>query len=185
MPFEFTKLEIPDVVHIHSQTFPDERGAFAERFKASEFAAQGIELNFKQVNQSTSKQHVLRALHYQKHPKAQAKLVMVTKGEVFDVAVDIRKGSPTYGQWVGVTLTAEKKNMLFVPVGFAHGFCTLTPEADFVYFCTDEYSLENEAGIIWNDPTIGIKWPVEHPILSDKDKQHPTLEAADNNFTYE
>ena len=135
-----------------------------------------------QDNLSRSRQGFLRGLHYQKHPKAQGKLLTVLRGEIFDVAADIRKGSPTYGQWVGLTLSADNFRMLYIPVGFAHGFCVLSDEAVLSYKATEEYAPDLERGIVWNDPDIGIHWPVANPVLSAKDAQLPQLREADNNF---
>lgn len=184
MGFAFHKLAIPDVVSIQPDSFQDNRGLFAELFKKSQFQKHGINKAFVQFNNSTSREHVLRGLHYQIHPKAQGKLISVTHGKIYDVAVDIRKGSPTFGKWVAQTLTARKKNMLWIPIGFAHGFCVLSDKADVRYYCTQEYSPECERGIIWNDPTIRIKWPIAHPLLSDKDKKYPRLDKAEVNFRY-
>ena len=156
MPFNFTRLAIPDVILIEPRTFPDERGFFMESYKYSEFSAFGIKERFVQDNHSRSVKGVLRGLHYQKHPKAQGKLVRVVVGEIFDVAVDIRHGSPTYGQWVGEKLSAENKRMLYIPPGFAHGFCVLSEGAEVLYKTTEEYSPEHDAGIIWNDPKLSI-----------------------------
>ena len=185
MPFKFQRLDMPDVILIEPTVFVDKRGFFMESYKYSEFARFGIKEKFVQDNHSRSTRGVLRGLHYQKAPKAQAKLVRVTRGEVFDVAVDIRRGSPTYGRWVGVLLSEENKKMLYVPVGFAHGFCVLSEEAEVLYKTTEEYAPEYERGIIWNDPDIGIKWPIEEPILSPKDAALPNLKDADNDFQYE
>lgn len=185
MPFTFEKLDIPEVLHITPHVFSDDRGEFSELFKASDFAANGVPDLFAQVNQSVSARGVLRGLHYQKQPNAQGKLLRVVKGEIFDVAVDIRQGSPTYGHWVGRTLSAEKKNMLYIPTGFAHGFYVVSEMAEVVYFCTNEYAKEQEAGIIWNDPAIGITWPGTAPLLSEKDEAYPLLKDADNDFQYE
>lgn len=182
MPFKFHRLEIPDLILIEGQRFDDDRGFFAETYKMSQFVPYGISSPFVQDNWSHSIRGVLRGLHYQKHPKAQGKLVMVLRGQIFDVAVDIRKGSPTYGQWAGVTLKAEELRMLYVPPGFAHGFCVLSDEADVLYKVTAEYSPELDRGIIWNDPEIGIRWPIVDPLLSAKDAQLPLLRDADNNF---
>lgn len=182
MPFTFTPTEIPEVMLVQPKVFGDERGGFAELYKQSDFVAAGISESFSQINYSMSKKDVVRGLHYQLPPKAQAKLVQVIKGSVFDVAVDIRKSSPTYGKWVSVTLTAQEKNMLYIPKGFAHGFCALEDDTQLVYYCTEEYSVEHEAGIIWNDPTVAVAWPVEQPILSDKDVTHPPLPEAHNTF---
>ncbi|MBC7218168.1 MAG: dTDP-4-dehydrorhamnose 3,5-epimerase [Candidatus Caldatribacterium sp.] len=184
MPFRFERLEIPEVILIEPQVFHDERGFFMETYRYSTFAAFGIKENFVQDNHSRSVRGVLRGLHYQNPPKAQGKLVRVVVGEIFDVAVDIRKGSPTYGRWVGVKLSAENRKMLYIPAGFAHGFCVLSDVAEVVYKVTEEYAPECEAGIIWNDPEIGITWPIENPIVSPKDARWPPLEKAVNRFTY-
>ena len=183
MPFEFKKLEIPDVVLVIPKVFGDERGFFMETFKKSDFEKFGIKGDWVQDNHSRSKKGVLRGLHYQLEPKAQGKLVRVVRGMVFDVAVDIRKGSPWYGKWVGVILSEENKYMLWIPPGFAHGFLALE-ESEVVYKCTAEYAPELDRGIIWNDPEIGIVWPIENPILSPKDSKHPFLKDAENNFVY-
>jgi dTDP-4-dehydrorhamnose 3,5-epimerase len=182
--FRFERLRIPEVILIAPMIFPDERGFFMETYKYSEFARFGITEHFVQDNHSCSTKGVLRGLHYQKPPKAQGKLVRVATGEIFDVAVDIRRGSPTYGQWVAATLSAENKQMLYIPVGFAHGFCVLSEVADVVYKVTEEYSPQHDAGIIWNDPEIGIRWPLEKPIVSTKDAGYPPLRDADNSFIY-
>ncbi len=178
MPFRFQRLEIPDVVLVKAQGFADDRGFFAETYKMSEFSAHGISPVFVQDNHSHSVRGVLRGLHYQEHPKAQGKLVMVLKGQIFDVAVDIRQGSPTYGKWVGEALSAENHRMLYVPPGFAHGFCVLSEKADVIYKVTEEYAPELDRGIIWNDPEIAIQWPITEPILSPKDARLPSLEEA-------
>jgi dTDP-4-dehydrorhamnose 3,5-epimerase len=182
MPFQFQRLAIPDVLLVEAQTFDDNRGFFMETYKRSDFAAHGIADAFVQCNRSHSVRGVLRGLHYQIHPRAQAKLVSVLQGEIFDVAVDIRHGSPTYGRWVGERLSGQNGRMLYVPVGFAHGFCALSDRADVLYMVTDEYAPECDRGLLWNDPDIGIDWPITTPILSAKDAQLPTLRQADNNF---
>ena len=184
MPFTFKKLEIPEVILVTPKSFPDERGFFLESFKESEFASNGIKTIFVQDNLSHSVKGVLRGLHYQKNPKAQAKLVIALRGEIFDVAVDIRKNSPTYGKWVGEILSESNHNSLYIPEGFAHGFCILSEEADVLYKVSQEYSPENEKGIIWNDPEINIAWPIDKPILQEKDSKLPDLKNADNNFIY-
>ena len=184
MPFRFERLEISEVILIEPLVFPDERGFFMEAYKYSEFARFGIKERFVQDNHSRTVKGVLRGLHYQNPPKAQGKLIRVIVGEIFDVAVDIRKGSPTYGKWVGVNLSAENKKMLYIPPGFAHGFCVLSDEAEVLYKTTEEYAPECEAGILWNDPEIGIKWPIEFPIISPKDSKWPTLREAINGFIY-
>ncbi len=185
MPFDFQPLEIPEVILIEAHAFGDERGFFMETYKRSKFAANGIAEPFVQANRSHSVRGVLRGLHYQKHPKAQGKLVMVSHGRIFDVAVDIRLGSPTYGRWVGRELTASNGRLLYVPVGFAQGFCVLSDEADVIYLTTDEFARDLDRGIIWNDPEIGIEWPIAAPILSPKDARLPCLREADNNFRFE
>ncbi len=184
MPFEFCRLAISDVVLIRCKQFPDDRGFFRETYKYSDFATNGIHQGFVQDNYSRSTRGVLRGLHYQKDPDAQGKLVSVIHGRIYDVAVDIRKGSPTYGHWVGVELTQERPEMLWVPEGFAHGFCVLSDTVDFTYKCTAEYTPETYRGIAWNDPDLAILWPIKDPILSDRDKNLPSLKEADNNFFY-
>lgn len=183
MPFVFKRLEIPEVILVESQAFPDERGFFLESFKESIFSANGIKTKFVQDNFSNSTKGVLRGLHYQKNPKAQAKLVMATRGEIFDVAVDIRKSSPTYGKWVGQILSSQNHSLLYIPEGFAHGFCVTSDTADVLYKVSSEYYPEHERGIIWNDPDLSIKWPTDNnPVVISKDLQLPTLKNADNNF---
>ncbi len=167
---------------IDAKAFADERGFFAEMYKRSEFLNQGVSPAFVQDNWSHSTCGVLRGLHYQKRPAAQAKLVSVIRGEIFDVAADIRKGSPTYGHWVGAILSDSNHHMLYVPEGFAHGFCVLSDEADVWYKVSSEYSRDHERGIIWNDPEIGIRWPIQEPLISPRDAQYPPLNRADNNF---
>lgn len=184
MPFRFEQLEIPEVMLVEPKAFADHRGYFVETYKRSDFEANGIPELFVQDNHSYSVRGVLRGLHYQMDPKAQGKLVSVIQGEIFDVAVDIREGSPTYGRWVGVTLSAKDHQMLYVPAGFAHGFCVVSNEADVVYKVTEEYAPEVDRGIRWNDPDVGVRWPIAQPLLSPKDAQLPLLRAADNNFVY-
>jgi len=185
MPFGFEKLNIPEIILIEPRVFEDERGFFMETYKCSDFAKFGIKEKIVQENHSKSKKNVLRGLHYQKNPKAQAKLVRCIRGKIFDVAVDIRKGSPTYGKWVGVILSQDNKKELYIPAGFAHGFCVLSEEAEIVYKTDNEYSPEYERGILWNDPALNIKWPIKSPLISQKDLTWPLLEKADNNFVYE
>ncbi len=184
MPFEFDKLEIPGPVLIRPRIFDDGRGFFLELYKHSDFVKAGISDFLVQDNLSKSTRGVLRGLHYQKMPKAQGKLVMCLKGSMFDVAVDIRKGSPHYGKWAGAELTEENRHMLYVPPGFAHGFQVLSDTAEVMYKCTAEYSPADERGIIWNDPDVAIAWPIADPVLSGKDKGNPRLQDADINFTY-
>ena len=185
MPFEFQRLEIPDVILVSAKQFVDDRGYFLESYKQSEFADNGIPWAFVQDNRSHSTQQVLRGLHYQLQPMAQGKLVAVLSGEIFDVAVDIRQGSPSFGHWVGATLSADRFNMLYVPVGFAHGFCVLSERADVLYKVTAEYAADLDRGIRWDDPQIGIAWPIAAPILSEKDAALPLLHDAENNFRFE
>jgi len=184
MPFTFKKLEIQDVILIEAKTFPDDRGFFMETYKKSAFKENGIDTKFVQDNFSHSSKGTLRGLHYQKVPMAQAKLVNVISGEIFDVAVDIRKQSPTYGKWVGEILSENNHKLLYIPEGFAHGFCVLSEEADVLYKVNQEYSPEDEKGIIWNDPEINITWPTDKPILQEKDSKLPVLKNTDNNFVY-
>ena len=184
MVFTFKKLEISDIILIETKSFSDDRGFFLESFKESEFSSNKITTRFVQDNFSHSVKGVLRGLHYQTNPKAQAKLVIALKGEIFDVAVDIRKNSPTYGKWVGEILSETNHKLLYIPEGFAHGFCVLSEDADVLYKVNQEYSPENERGIIWNDPEINITWPIDKPILHEKDSKLPVLKNADNDFVY-
>lgn len=171
--FTFTETSIPGLIVVDTKTFGDERGYFIETYKEPDFRAGGITADFVQDNQSSSTKGVLRGLHYQiGHP--QAKLVRVLQGEVFDVAVDLRKGSPTFGMWEGVVLSGENHRQLFIPRGFAHGFLVLSDEAVFAYKCDDVYHPNDEGGLMWNDPDLGIAWPqvdVELTI-SPKDRAH-------------
>lgn len=176
MAFEFEHLEIKDVILVKPQVFGDARGFFMETYKKSEFAANGIDVDFVQDNHSKSCRGVLRGLHYQAAPKAQAKLIRCSCGEIFDVAVDLREDSPSFGKWVGVHLSEENKYMLFIPAGFAHGFVVLSDEAELIYKAGDEYSAAHDRGVRWNDPDIGINWPIDfEPVLSEKDKNQPYL----------
>jgi dTDP-4-dehydrorhamnose 3,5-epimerase len=184
MPFTFHRLEIPEVILVKTRQYRDARGLFMETYKQSEFAANGIPGPFVQSNCSHSSRGVLRGLHYQGHPSAQGKLVAALFGEILDIAVDIRKGSPTYGRWVGQVLSAENGHLLYVPAGFAHGFCVLSDQATVTYLVTQEYDPDRDWGIHWNDPAIGIDWPVDEPIVSEKDTSLPLLAEADNNFVF-
>lgn len=184
MPFEFTRLDIPEVILIEPRTFPDPRGYFMETYKASAFAANGIAAVFVQDNFSYSTQGVLRGMHYQTEPHGQGKLLRVTEGVIFDVAVDMRQGSPTFGRWVGATLSAENQRMLWVPPGFGHGFCVLSEAAGLAYKVTTEYVREAEQGFRWDDPAVGIEWPVSDPLVSERDAGLPLLADAANNFRY-
>jgi len=184
VPFTTIPLEIPDVLVIDPKVFGDSRGFFMETYNKKDFETIGLSQEFVQDNHSKSAKGVLRGLHYQKEPAAQGKLVRCIKGSIFDVAVDIRKGSPTYGKWVSAVLSEENKKMLWVPRGFAHGFVTLENDTEVIYKVDNLYSPEDDRGILWNDPAIAIDWPVVSPSLSDKDQNQPLLENADNNFVY-
>ena len=186
MPFEFERTWVPEVVVVKPKVFADGRGFFMETYKKSDFAQMGIDVDFVQDNHSKSVKGVLRGLHYQLEPKAQGKLVRCVRGRIFDVAVDIRRGSPTFGKWVGVELSEENKLMLWIPKGFAHGFLVLSEEAEVIYKVSgSEYSPEHDRSIRWNDPSIGIEWPLEsEPILSEKDRNAPLLKDARINFRY-
>jgi dTDP-4-dehydrorhamnose 3,5-epimerase len=171
---------------IEPSVFGDHRGWFMETFNDSKFQEAGLLLKFIQDNHSFSAtKGTLRGLHYQLNPKAQTKLVRCTRGAIYDVAVDIRKGSPTFGKWFGIELSAEDKKQLLIPKGFAHGFMTLTDDVEVQYIVDELYAPECDRGISWNDPTIRIEWPIEViPVLSEKDKAAPLLKDADNNFIY-
>ena len=172
-----TETSLPGVLLVEPRVFADERGFFYESFNAPRFAEHGLPTEWKQDNHSRSNGGVLRGLHYQLR-RPQGKLVTCVRGEVFDVAVDIRKGSPTFGQWVGVHLSGDKPQYLWIPPGYAHGFCTLSPVADFIYKCTDVYQGDDDRGVLWSDPAIGIRWPVADPALSPKDTQYLPLDPA-------
>lgn len=176
--FLFKRTNISDVFVIEPKVYGDNRGYFFESYKESDFKQAGLDYKFIQDNQSKSKKGVLRGLHFQKtYP--QAKLVRVLEGEVFDVAVDLRKGSPTYGKYEGVLLSAENKRMFMIPRGFAHGFVVLSETATFTYKCDELYHPEDEGGVMWNDPEIGIEWPdCGEVLLSEKDKKHPSLKES-------
>jgi dTDP-4-dehydrorhamnose 3,5-epimerase len=169
-----TPTALPSVLLIEPRVFGDERGYFFETFQAERYREAGIIGPFVQDNLSRSRRGILRGLHLQ-NPRVQGKLVSVLDGEVFDVAVDVRVGSPTFGRHVGEVLSAENKRQLWIPAGFAHGFCVTSDSALFHYKCTDLYHPEHEVGIAWNDPAIGIEWPIRDPLLSDKDRQNPNL----------
>lgn len=180
--FTFTPTDIKDVFIVEPKVFGDDRGYFCETYSEKDFKEAGLDYTFVQDNQSSSKRGVLRGLHFQKsHP--QAKLVRVLRGEVFDVAVDLRDGSDTYGKWVGVLLSGENKKQLMIPRGFAHGFVVVSDSAEFAYKCDDFYHPEDEGGIRFDDEDIDIDWPeVGELILSEKDKNHPTLRESNIKF---
>ncbi len=175
-----SSLEIPEVLLIEPTVYGDERGFFFESFNQARFnEAAGAEVSFVQDNHSKSAKGVLRGLHYQ-ISQAQGKLVRVVEGEVFDVSVDLRRSSPTFGQWVGEILSADNRRQLYIPPGFAHGFVVLSETAQFLYKTTDFYSPQHERAIIWNDPTVNVAWPIETtPTLSSKDAQAPFMKDAD------
>lgn len=176
MPFEFIPQKIKDVILIKPKVFGDSRGFFLENYKKSDFYANGIEVEFNQDNHSKSTARVLRGLHYQAKPYMQAKIVRCIKGKIYDVAVDIRPGSETFGKYVKIELSEENKNMIYIPEGFAHGFVVLSDEAEILYKASGEYAPQADRGILWNDKDINIDWEIDfEPILSDKDKIQPKL----------
>ena len=176
MPFEFIKQKIKDVILVKPKVFGDNRGFFMESYNKSEFCANGIDVDFTQDNHSKSIKNVLRGLHYQAKPYAQAKLVRCTKGRIYDVAVDLRPNSPTFKKYVKAELSEENKQMLFIPEGFAHGFVVLSDEVEILYKATGEYNALADRGILWNDEDINIDWEIDfEPILSEKDKKQPKL----------
>jgi len=180
MNFIFERLAIPEVILIKPRVFEDERGFFMETYKESEFKANGIDVSFVQDNHSLSRRKgVLRGLHYQMPPHAQAKLVRVPFGRIFDVAVDIRRGSPTFGKWVSAQLSADNRHQLFIPAGFAHGFCTLELDTEVIYKCSTEYLASCDRSVRWDDPDLNIDWPLALPILSPKDAAAPYLSQAE------
>jgi dTDP-4-dehydrorhamnose 3,5-epimerase len=164
---------LPGVLLLEPRVFPDARGFFLESYNRQAFAAAGISCEFVQDNHSRSCRHTLRGMHYQLPPRAQDKLVRVLAGEIYDVAVDLRPDSPTFGRWEGFHLSADSFRMLFIPKGFAHGFCVLSETADLFYKCSDLYAPELQGGFRWDDPAVGITWPVTAPLLSDRDRAHP------------
>jgi dTDP-4-dehydrorhamnose 3,5-epimerase len=179
---EIIPTEIPDVCIVKPSIFADDRGYFFESYSHQRFLAAGLDLNFVQDNESRSSKGVLRGLHFQKPPFAQGKLVRVMRGSVLDVAVDIRKDSPTYGKHVSIVLTGENKYMYWIPAGFAHGFVTLEDDTVFFYKCTNVYDKASEGSIRWNDPDLKINWGIENPILSEKDKVSPLFKDFKSSF---
>ncbi|MDD4526772.1 MAG: dTDP-4-dehydrorhamnose 3,5-epimerase [Candidatus Margulisbacteria bacterium] len=172
---KFINTSIPGVIEIEPHVFGDERGYFLETYRQDVFLKNGIEVEFVQDNFSYSKKGILRGIHLQAEPFAQDKLVRVAEGEVFDVAVDLRRDSRTFGEWVGVSLSESNKKMLFIPKGFGHGFCVVSDYAKFEYKCSAVYSPAHEFSVAWNDPQIAINWPIDEPFLSEKDKLAPFL----------
>ncbi len=179
---EIKKTKIEGLLIIKPSVFTDERGYFFESYNKDNFTKLGLSTEFVQDNESKSQKNVLRGLHFQNPPYEQGKLVRVIKGAVLDVAVDIRVGSPTYGQWESVVLTEENKVMYWIPAGFAHGFLTLKDDTIFSYKCTNVYNKQSEGSIMWNDPDIGIEWNIDNPVLSDKDKVAPDFKSFISNF---
>jgi len=176
MPFEFERQKIKDIILIKPRVFGDSRGFFMETYKKSDFRANGIDIEFNQDNHSKSTKGVLRGLHYQAYPHGQAKIVRCAKGRIYDVAVDIRPRSETFGQYVKVELSEDNKHMLYIPVGFAHGFVALSDEVELLYKASGEYNPQADRGILWNDPDINIDWEIDfEPLLSEKDKIQPKL----------
>jgi dTDP-4-dehydrorhamnose 3,5-epimerase len=171
MPFEFQRTKIPDVILIKPKVFDDDRGFFLETYKKSDFKKAGIDVDFVQMNHSNSTKGVIRGLHFQHKPYAQSKLVRCINGKIFDVAVDIRKDSKTFGKYVSVELSEENKHSLFIPKGFAHGFQVLSEEAEIEYLVDSEYAQNYEDGIIWNDENVDVEWPIVNPMISKKDER--------------
>ncbi len=184
MRFEFKKLDIPDVVLINPRCFEDARGFFMETYRRAVFESAGLSPVFVQDNHARSAKGVLRGLHYQREPMAQGKLVRCIRGAIFDVAVDLRKGSPSYGKWLGRVLSDENRMMLWIPRGFAHGYLALEECSEVLYKTDHEYSPEHEGGVLWNDPDIGIQWPIRDPNLSEKDAKFPPLRESGHSFVY-
>lgn len=177
MQNNFIETGLPGVMIIEPAVFPDNRGFFMETYHQGRYGGRGIDVTFVQDNYSHSQRGTLRGLHYQRR-HAQAKLIYVITGEIFDVAVDIRRGSPTFGQWIGETLSAENRRQIYIPRGFAHGFCVVSEEADVIYKCSDFYAPGDEYGLFWADPAIGIAWPLQEVVLSEKDSRNPRLSAV-------
>jgi dTDP-4-dehydrorhamnose 3,5-epimerase len=182
MKFDFQPLWIPDVVLVRPTRYLDERGFFQESYRESAFAEAGIRARFVQDNLARSTRGVLRGLHYQVPPAAQGKLVSCVRGSIFDVAVDLRVGSPTFGRWAGTTLEADTGEQLWIPPGFAHGYLVTSDVADVSYKVTAEYRPELDRGVLWNDPAIGVEWPTNVPVVSAKDREQPTLDRCENPF---
>jgi dTDP-4-dehydrorhamnose 3,5-epimerase len=169
--------DLPEVLVIEPRVFRDDRGFFVESFHDERFTQAGLPARFRQDNHSRSVRNVLRGLHYQlEHP--QGKLVTCMQGVVFDVAVDVRVGSPTFGRWTGITLSGDEPRFVWIPAGFAHGFCALSDVADVTYKCTTVYQADDDRGVLWNDPAIGIQWPVSEPLLSPKDRRNAPLDRG-------
>ena len=179
MSFAFEKLELEGLVLVKPTIFKDGRGFFIEAYKRGDFEKAGIKEEFVQDNHSRSLKGVLRGLHFQRDPHAQGKLVRCIRGRIFDAAVDIRKGSATFGRWAGFELNEDNSWMLYIPPGFAHGFLVLSDDAEIIYKCTSEYSPADDGGIRWNDPQIAVAWGINNPVVSEKDKNLPLLKDAE------
>ena len=179
-----TPTRLPDVLTVEPRLFADERGWFMETYNAERYAQAGVDAPFVQDNMSRSARGTLRGLHFQAPPHAQAKLVSVIEGAVYDVAVDLRAGSPTYGEWVGVELTADNRRQMFVPVGFAHGFAVTSEQAVFAYKCSADYAPQAEGSLAWDDPDLAIAWPTDTPVLSEKDAAAPRFADFVSPFRY-
>ena len=184
MSFHFDHLHIPEVIRITPTRHRDHRGFFSETYRVSAFQGAGIHDVFLQDNHAYSSRGVLRGLHYQVPPRAQAKLIRVTQGEVFDVAVDLRTGSPTFGCWAGGVLSAKNSAILYIPEGFAHGYQCLSEKSELVYKVSSEFDSRLDGGIVWDDDTVGIPWPLERPILSERDLALPSLAESTSPFKY-
>ena len=181
MPFRFERGRLPGLLFIEPRVFDDPRGFFLETYKRSDFEREGVP-ELVQDNLSYSRKDTLRGLHFQRPPHAQGKLVQALAGEIFDVAVDLRRGSPTYGQWQAERLSRDNRRMVYIPEGCAHGFCVVSEAAEVSYKTTAEYHPVSESGIAWDDDALGIEWPVSRPVLSDRDEQWPRLAAAETGF---
>jgi len=181
MSLKVTEKSLPGILLIEPDVHKDDRGFFLETYHRKKYSDVGIDHLFVQDNHSHSRQGTLRGLHYQLN-RPQGKIVYVVSGEIFDVAVDIRRGSPTFGRWAGTTLSEVNKRQIYIPEGFAHGFCVLSTTADVIYKCTDLYVPGDENGILWSDPTVDITWPIESPILSEKDRKYPKLKEIPENL---
>jgi dTDP-4-dehydrorhamnose 3,5-epimerase len=181
MSINVEKTSLPGVLVVVPRVFRDQRGFFLETFHKEKYRLAGLDHDFVQDNHSRSRKGILRGMHYQLH-HPQAKLITVSRGEIFDVAVDIRRGSPSFGKWTGVYLSEQNNRQLFIPEGVAHGFVVLSDPADVTYKCTELYYPEDEHGVIWSDPQIGIEWPILDPVLSDKDRQYSRLSEIPENL---
>ena len=184
MPFQSEKLEIPGLIIVNPRVFEDSRGSFFETYKESDFRSLGIGRPFVQWNHAVSRKEVLRGLHYQIHPAPQGKMLRVLRGELFDVAVDIRKGSPWFGKWVSVLLSSENRSIFWIPPGFAHGYMAITDDAEVLYGTTTEWTPSCERGIRWNDPSLAVEWPLPEPLVNERDQAFPLLADAEITFVY-